>query len=93
MWLLFGVIAIGLTVINLFMYAAGKDYKLSMAFALAFTSLTLCADYSYVAHWVALKDWGALLDVVPGMTKALWFLTITSIALNVTPVFLEKRKR
>lgn len=31
MWAILGVIAIVITVINLSLYAAGKDYKLSMA--------------------------------------------------------------
>ena len=31
MWIIFGVIAIVTTFINLYMYKAGKDYKLAMA--------------------------------------------------------------
>ena len=46
MWIIFGVIAIVATFINLYMYTAGKDYKLAMAMGLSFTALTLCAEYS-----------------------------------------------
>ncbi|MFT9599793.1 hypothetical protein [Mesobacillus sp.] len=44
MWVILGVIAIVATFINLYMYKAGKDYKLAMAMGLSFTALTLCAD-------------------------------------------------
>jgi hypothetical protein len=91
MWVILGVIAIVVTFINLYMYKAGKDYKLAMALGLSFTALTLCADYSYVSRWVKVEDWAALSDVVPGMAKALWFLTIVSILLNIAPILLERK--
>jgi hypothetical protein len=93
MWLILGVIAIVVTVINLSLYAAGKDYKLAMAMALSFTALTICADYSYLTRWVKVEDWAALSDVIPGMAKAFWFLTIVSILLNIAPIFLERKRK
>lgn len=90
MWFIFGLIAIASTCLNLYLYAAGKDYKLAMAMGLSFTALTLVADYSMVSSWVQAEDWGALLDVVPIMATALWVLTIISILLNIAPVLLEK---
>lgn len=89
MWIIFGVIAIVATLINLYMYKAGKDYKLAMAMGLSFTALTLCAEYSLVSEWVEVEDWAALMDVVPSMERALWFLTIVSILLNIAPILLE----
>lgn len=91
MWVILGSIAIVLTFINLYMYAAGKDYKLAMALGLSFTALTLCAEYSLVSEWVEVKDWAAIEDVVPGMERALWFLTFVSIILNITPILLERK--
>lgn len=91
MWAILGVIAIVATFINLYMYTAGKDYKLAMAMGLSFTALTLCADYSYVSRWVIAEDWAALADVVPGMARAFWFLTIVSILLNIAPILLERK--
>lgn len=91
MWVILGVIAIVVTFINLYMYSAGKDYKLAMAMGLSFTALTLCAEYSLVSMWVEVKDWAALDDVVPGMERALWFLTIVSILLNIAPILLERK--
>jgi len=91
MWVILGVIAIVATFINLYMYNAGKDYKLAMAMGLSFTALTLCAEYSLVSMWVEVEDWAALMDVVPGMERALWFLTIVSILLNISPILLERK--
>ncbi|MBD8070691.1 hypothetical protein [Bacillus sp. PS06] len=91
MWIILGVIAIVATFINLYMYATGKDYKLAMAMGLSFTALTLCSEYSLVSMWVDAEDWAALMDVVPGMERALWFLTIVSILLNIAPILLERK--
>lgn len=91
LFMIFGVIAIVATFINLYMYKVGKDYKLAMAIGLSFTALTLCAEYSLVSVWVEVEDWAALMDVVPGMEMALWFLTIVSILLNIAPILLERK--
>lgn len=93
MWFILGLIAIAATCLNLYMYATGKDYKLAMAMGLSFTALTVVADYSMVADWVKAEDWSALLDVVPIMAMALWVLTITSILLNIAPIFLELKNK
>lgn len=93
MWFIFGLIAIAATCVNLYMYASGKDYKLAMAMGLSFTALTVVADYSMVADWIKAEDWSALLDVVPIMAMALWVLTITSILLNIAPIYLELKNK
>lgn len=93
MLLIFGLIAIVATFANLYRYGTGKDYKLAMAVGLSFTALTLVAEYSIVSDWVIAGDWSALLDVVPTMETALWVLTILSILLNITPIFLELKKK
>jgi hypothetical protein len=92
MWIIFGLAAIGATLINLTVFMMEKDYKLTMAIALSLTALTLCAEYSLLNIWVEAKDWGALTDVVPGMSRALWFLTIAAIFLNILPIFLERKR-
>lgn len=91
LFMIFGVVAIVATFINLYMYKAGKDYNLAMSMGLSFTALTLCAEYSLVSMWVEVEDWAALMDVVPGMERVLWFLTIVSILLNITPILLERK--
>lgn len=92
MWLLFGILTIIVTALNVILYFIGKEYRLAMAAALSLTALTLCAEYSQIASWVKAEDWAALADVVPGMERAWWFLTIVSIGLNLTPLLLEYRK-
>ncbi|MDI7744202.1 hypothetical protein QMK38_19510 [Lysinibacillus fusiformis] len=89
MWLIIGLIAIVATFINLYMYIAGKDYKFAMAMGLSFTALTLCAEYSLVSEWVKKEDW-SLLGEIPNYERALWFLTIVSILLNLAPILLER---
>ncbi|AZB40897.1 hypothetical protein CEF21_00230 [Bacillus sp. FJAT-42376] len=89
LFIISGVIAIAATFMNLYRYIAGKDYKLAMAIGLSFTAITLCSEYSLVSQWVKVEDWSALGDVVPSMERALWFLTIASILLNIAPVLLE----
>ena len=93
MWIIFGLIAIVATFINLYMYATDKEYKLAMALGLSFTALTLCADYSYLNRWIKAEDWAALSDVVPGMARAFWFLTIVSILLNIAPILLDLKNK
>ncbi|WP_273127479.1 hypothetical protein [Bacillus weihaiensis] len=93
MWIIVGLLAIIVTFINLFLYMTGKDYKLAMALGLSLTALTLCAEYSLVSDWVKAEDWAALLDVVPTIEKALWFLTIVSILLNIAPILLDLKNK
>ncbi|UOQ83544.1 hypothetical protein [Gracilibacillus salinarum] len=92
MWIILGVIAIIVTFINLYMYTAGKDYKLAMALGLSFTALTLCAEYSLVSEWAIKEDWAALREV-PNYERVLWFVTIVSILLNIAPVLLERKSK
>ena len=92
MFLVLGTIAIVATVLNLYLYKVGKNYKLAMAMGLSFTALTLVAGHSMISDWVKVKDWAALLDVVPTMTTVLWGLTIVSILLNIIPILLEQKK-
>ncbi|QUP85854.1 hypothetical protein KD909_07660 [Exiguobacterium sp. PFWT01] len=92
MWIIFGLAAIGATLINLTVFMMEKDYKLPMAIALSLVALTLCAEYSLLNMWVEAKDWAAISDVVPGMSRALWFLTIAAIFMNILPIFLERKR-
>lgn len=93
MWMVLGLLAIGATLVNLYTFSVGKDYKLPMAIALSLTALTVCADYSYLSVWVEVEDWSALADVIPGMGRAWWVLTSISILLNILPIFLERMRK
>lgn len=94
MWIVFGGVAIVSTFLNLYFYIKRKDYTLAMGIGLSFTALTLVAEYSIVSNSLIEEDWSSLLDVVPTMEMVLWILTIISILLNLTPLFLDwKNKR
>lgn len=93
MWLILGIIAIIGTLLNLYLYHTGKDFRLAMAIALSFTALTLNAHNHDIAQWVIAEDWTALLDVAPTMASALWVLTIISILLNITPLLIDLKKK
>lgn len=93
MWILLGLLAIAATLLNLYQFMTGKDYRFAMALGLSFTALTICGNYSLVSVWVKANDWAALEDVVPTIEGTLWFLTSASILLNMTPLLFEYRKK
>ena len=93
MWLLFGVIAVLATFINLYLYKTSRTYYFAMAIGLSFTILTLTASYSMVSNWVNVENWTALSDVVPTMSIAFWILASLSILLNILPIILELKHK
>ena len=82
MWLLFGIIAITMAVLNVVWTIWHREAKCFRFISLSFTALTLCAFYSLANHWATSGDASALLDVMPTLSKVLWFLTIASIIIN-----------
>ena len=92
MWLILGVIAILTTILNLYLYKIGKDYRLAMVMGLSFTALTLLAEYTMISNWVKAEEWSSLADVVPTMANALMILTVISILLNIAPLLVDMKK-
>ncbi|HZJ87498.1 MAG TPA: hypothetical protein VFC75_04665 [Erysipelothrix sp.] len=92
MWAIFGILAILLTIFNYIFYFLGKDYKYFMALALSFTALTLWGDIHMFANWWEIGDTTAIDDTLIYMVKPLLFLTLSSIILNMIPMFLKDRK-
>lgn len=64
MWVLLGGLAILATIINIYLFSRGKDFRFAMAAGLSFTALTLCAEISLVADWIARDDWSAASELV-----------------------------
>lgn len=93
MWILFGVVAIIMAILNIIWYVNNREAKWFRFISLAFTALTLCAFYSQDAVWVLKEDWSALMDVVPTMSNALWILTIVSILINGISLFKKKENK
>ena len=92
MWLFFGVIAMVTAMLNVIWTQRRREAKWFRFASLAFTVFTLCAFYAQAAHWVSVKDWSALQDVLPITSKALWFLTMASVVINSISLF-RKRDR
>lgn len=82
MWLLFGLVAIITAILNVIWTIRHRDAKWFRFISLSFTALTLCAFYSQANHWAILGDSSALLDVMPTLSKVLWFLTVMSVIIN-----------
>jgi len=61
---------------------AHKSFTIVLVLSLFWREKRQEREYSLVSEWVEVKDWVALEDVVPGMERALWFLTIVSILLK-----------
>ena len=93
LWPVFGIAAIIAAILNLAFCFSGKEAKYFRFASLSLTALTMCAMYSMVNNYVSFGDWSALMDVVPAMTKALWFLVIASILINGVSLFVKKGGR
>ena len=87
MTLLFGVIAIIAAILNIIWTIRHRETKWFRFISLSFTALTLCAYYDLANQWVETKAADQLLDVMPTLSKVLWFLTICSIIINSVSLF------
>ena len=92
MWLMFGIGAIITAFLNIIWAGTEEKAKKYRFLSLSLTALTLCSFYSQVSVWVAHEDWGALLDVVPSISAALWILTISSVVINSVSLFKSKNR-
>ena len=90
LWIIFGIAAIVTAVANIICSVLHKETKWFRFASLALTALTLCAFYGLAARIVLSEDWSAALDVIPTLSKPLWFLTIVSILLNSFSLFIKK---
>lgn len=92
MWIFFGFSAIACAILNLTWWFLGREAKYFRFLSLSFTALTVCTFYAQAASWAGLEDWSALMDVLPGVSVWLWFLTIASIFVNALSLFPPKKK-
>ena len=90
LWPVFGIAAIIAAILNLAFCFSGREAKYFRFASLSLTALTICAIYSMVNNYVSAEDWSALMDVVPSMTRSLWFLLIASILINGVSLFVKR---
>lgn len=76
MWIVFGMLAILFTAINMLFTLNHKSSKWFGFVAISLTALTLCAFHTMDANYVNNQDWSALQDTVPTMTKMYWILLL-----------------
>ena len=88
-WIVFGIAAIVTAIANIICLILHKETKWFRFASLALTALTLCAFYGLAARIVLSEDWSGALDVIPALSKPLWFLTIVSILLNSFSLFIK----
>ena len=82
MWVLLGLAAIVTALLNVVASFINKEPKYFRFASLSLTALTMCAFYSDGAKRVIVNDWAGLMDIMPGMSRALWVCVIISILIN-----------
>ena len=87
MWLFSGIAAIVTALLNIIWTLRHLEAKWFRFSSLAFTLFTICSFYAQAARWVLNEDWSALMDVLPGTSNALWFLSIASVVMNGISLF------
>ena len=88
-WIVFGIAAIVTAIANIICLILHKETKWFRFASLALTALTLCAFYGLAGRIVLSEDWSGALDVIPSLSRPLWFLTIVSILLNSFSLFIK----
>ena len=87
MWMFWGISAIITAILNVIWTLRHREAKWFRFLSLTFTIFTVCAFYAQAAQWVLVEDWSALMDVLPSVSKMLWFLTIASVLINGISLF------
>ncbi len=82
MWIIFGIGTIVATVLNMVMTVKHKEASYCRFASMALTALTMCAFYFEAAQRVINAEWGALMDILPYMSKVLWVCVLISIFVN-----------
>lgn len=92
MGLLFGTIAMITAILNIVWTIRRRDAKWFRFISLSFTVFTLCAFYALANQWVLAEASDMLMDVLPTLSKVLWFLAIVSVTINSISLFNKQEK-
>lgn len=85
-----GIIAIFFAIKNIIAWTHGKDPQKYRFLSLAFTAITIFSFYYMGAEFLSKGDIAGALDVVPTISKPLFFCTIASIIINGITLFKKK---
>lgn len=90
MEIILGIIAIFFAIKNIIAWTHGKDPQKYRFLSLAFTAITIFSFYYMGAEFLSKGDIAGALDVVPTISKPLFFCTIASIIINGITLFKKK---
>ena len=62
MWIILGGFTIVLTIVNIFTYLRGGNYRKYMVLALITANLTCMSEIILISRWIEREDWTALMD-------------------------------
>lgn len=82
MWIIFGVSAVILGLMNLNYSLSNKPNKWLGFASLSLTAMTIMAFYQDAANRVIVEDWSGLMDILPSTSTMLWLCLIASILIN-----------
>lgn len=94
MWIFTGFMSAAMTGLTLFLAWKKNGKKSWSAFAaVSFAAFSVLLEYKLVDTWVSHEDWGALMDVVPGMYGFYRNYLIFIVALNTIAVVFGKSEK
>ena len=94
-WLLLGVLAFLLALVNLGLALLGKGRGQSALLfgSLACGVLAMLEEYRMAVEWVQKEDWSALMDVLPAMELVLTAAIFIGLALNLAALVLHRVRK
>lgn len=93
MWIIFGILSVVFTLINMFFIVKRKKNIFVSFLGVSFVALMVAAFYGDAAKWVEGKDYGALSDVLPTVSVYIWICVILVIGVNGIPLVIGKDKK
>lgn len=94
MWILTGFLSFVMTVLSLFLAWKNNEKKSWSAFAaVSFAAFSILLEYGLAETWVAHEDWGALMDVIPGMYAAYRNYLIFIVAVNAAALLFQRPQK
>lgn len=89
MWIILGGFTIILTIVNIFTYLRGGNYRKYMVLALVIANLTCMAEIILISKWIEREDWTALMDTGLYIRNGLIIFILVVIIGNLLPLLLD----
>lgn len=92
MWIILGGFTIVLTLVNIFTYLRGGNYRKYMVLALVTANLTSMAEIILIIKWIEKEDWTALMDTGLYIRNSLIIFILVVVIGNLLPLLLDSIK-